>query len=348
MELPQVPVAVLTGFLGAGKTTLLNILLRDPGMAAAAVVINEFGAVGIDHLLVERIEGDLLVLAGGCLCCAARGDFLAALRGLRDRRAAGQAAFDRIVVETTGVADPGPILNTAQLDPDLWPFCRLDTLVTLVDAAAGMAVLDRFPEAARQVAMADRIVLTKTDLPNFPPERRRDLEAGLRSLNGDAPILDVADARAAGSRLFEPVRAGTGRRPARGAHAAPAGHPHAHLGSCVLRAGMIDADRLHRFLSLARDRFGAGLLRLKGLASLTEAPGRPVVVQMVGHMLHPASRLAAWPDGDRETRLVAITEGVAPGALQDLWEAFFAGPAVDRPDAAALIDADERGAGLFW
>ena len=181
------PITVLTGFLGAGKTTLLNHLLRQPGMAGCVVLVNEFGEVGIDHPLVERLDEDVVLLNAGCLCCTVRGNLVAALRCLRDRMDAGQRVR-RVVVETTGLADPAPILHTLMADPLALGTFWLDGVVTVVDAAHGMATLDRQPEAVKQAAIADRLVLSKADLTS-----PKALEARLRALNPGAPLLRVQD-----------------------------------------------------------------------------------------------------------------------------------------------------------
>jgi G3E family GTPase len=331
-----VPVGVLTGFLGAGKTTLLNRLLADPAFAGTAVMVNEFGEIGIDHLLVEAVEGDMLVLTTGCICCAARGDLLSAVETLIERRPA--LGFDRILIETTGLADPGPILNALLLGPVLAGTARQAGLLALVSALDGCAVLDRHDEARRQAALADRILLTKSDLAphNVPALRQR-----LAALNPDAPIGDARDAMP-DLALFEaggPVRA------------VPHGHDHHHhaadarIRSAVLETGPVDASRLAGFVSVLQDRHGAALLRLKGLAALRHDPDRPAVVQAIGHMLHPATRLDRWPDGDRRTRLVAILDEVDPAEVVALWDGFFGGPGIDRPDAAALMG--DEGPGLF-
>ena len=330
-----VPLGVLTGFLGAGKTTLLNRLLADPAFAGAAVVVNEFGEVGIDHLLVEAVEGDMLVLTTGCVCCAARGDLLAAVDGLLARQPA--LGFDRILIETTGLADPGPVINALLLGPVLAGTARLGGLLTLVSAVDGATALDRHDEARRQAALADRILITKADLAPDAVERLRERLAALN------PSAEIGDARGAAPdpALFD---AATGVRPR------PHGHHRHHaadarIRSVVLETGIVDAARLAGFVAALQGRHGAALLRLKGIAALLHDPGRPAVVQAVGHLLHPASRLDRWPDGERRTRLVAILDGVDPAEVSALWDGFFGGPAIDRPDAAALMG--EGGAGLF-
>ena len=329
----DIAVDVLTGFLGAGKTTLLNRLLPEPGFRSAAVIVNEFGEVGLDHLLVEAVAGDLLVLTTGCLCCAARGDLLAALDGLMARR--GALGFERVVIETTGIAEPGPILNAVLLGPALGGGVRLGGVLTVVSAVDGMATLDAHDEARRQVALADRLLVTKTDLAAVGCA----LEGRLASLNPGAP---VADARAAApdATLFAPGLA-------RGL--AAAGHRHHGADACirsvVLDAGVIEAGHLAGFVAALQATCGAGLLRLKGLAALRHDPERPAVVQAVGHVLHPVTRLHGWPAGGHRTRLVAILDGTDPADVRVLWDGFFGGPGVDRPDAAALMRGG--GPGLF-
>ncbi len=330
-----VPVAVLTGFLGAGKTTLLNRLLADPAFVGTAVIVNEFGEVGVDHLLVEAVEGDMLVLTTGCICCAARGDLLAAVEGLLARRAA--LGFERILVETTGLADPGSILNALLLGPALAGAARLGGVLTLVSAVDGASSLDRHDEARRQAALADRILITKSDL---APAAVPALRARLAALN---PGTSIGDARATqpDTALFDAEAA---PRPV------PHGHHHHHaadalIRSAVLDAGTVDAGRLSGFVAALQGRHGAALLRLKGIASLRHDPDRPAVVQAVGHLLHPVTHLARWPDGERRTRLVAILDGIDPAEVAALWDGFFGGPSVDRPDAAALMG--ENGPGLF-
>ncbi len=210
---PPIPLTLLTGFLGAGKTTLLNRLLRDPELRDTAVLINEFGEIPLDHLLVEKIDGDMMVLSSGCLCCNLRGDLVTALEKLLRNLDNGRASFARVIVETTGLADPAPILQTMMQHPYLVMRFRLDSVVTLVDAVNGEDTLDHHPEAEKQAAVADRIVLTKADLLSTADgaAKRAGLIARLRRLNPAAPILDAAMGEATvpalvGCGLYDPTR----------------------------------------------------------------------------------------------------------------------------------------------
>lgn len=343
-----IPLALLTGFLGAGKTTLLNRLVRAPELARSVVVINEFGDVALDHLLVEKAEGDMLTLASGCVCCTVRGDLVAMLEDLLRRRDNGRMApFDRVIVETTGLADPGPILNAIAHHPYLVLRYRLDAVVTVVDALHGGATLDAHHEAVDQVASADVIVMSKTDL-------AADL-AGLRdrlaALNPAALLLDAAKGEAQPAALFgreaPPTRWPEGPAHEHGGHDH---HAHDHdIGALVLTAeAPVRASSLEIALDLLRRREGSRLLRAKGLIALEDDPARPLVVQLVQGTLHPSRRLAAWPDDDRSTRLVLIGRALDAVAIRRLWDACVGGPAIDQPDAAALVDRQATGGpGLF-
>lgn len=351
-----IPLTVLTGFLGAGKTTLLNKLLKDPALSGTAVIINEFGEIGLDHLLVEYVSDNVMLLQSGCLCCTMRGDLIDALetllRDLDNRR----CTFKRVILETTGLADPAPVLHTAVMHPYLLLRYRLDGVVTVVDAVNGFRTLDEHPEAVKQTAVADRIVLTKTDLANAPQRDR--LIARLRLLNPAAPILDAAQGEALPARLldcglYNPDRKIPDVKGWLAAEAYAAEHDHhdhhhhhhdvnrhdERIGAFALTTDTaIPAGTLDMFLELLRSTHGAKLLRLKGIVKLAEMPDSPVVVHGVQHVFHPAARLERWPDDDHRTRLVFITRDLPERHVRELFEAFLGAAAPDRPDRAALTD----------
>jgi G3E family GTPase len=356
-----IPLTVLTGFLGAGKTSLLNRLIHDPALAETAVIINEFGEVGLDHLLVRPIRDGVVLLQSGCLCCTLRGDLVDALEQLLRDLDNGRALFRRVILETTGLADPAPVLQTAMAHPYLVLRYRLDGVITVVDAVNGAATLDAHMESVKQVAVADRIVLRKTDLVAAPESgrARAAFAARLRALNPAAPILDAAadeatPERLLGCGLFDPNRKipDVARWLAAEAYAVSGHHgEHDHHHHDVNRhderirafsfasEAAIPAAMLDMFLDLLRSVHGPNLLRLKGIVKLAETPDRPVVVHGVQHVFHPAVQLPGWPDGDRSTRIVLITRDLDPAAVRRLFDAFIgAGAAPDRPDRAALLD----------
>ncbi|MDE2363658.1 MAG: GTP-binding protein [Hyphomicrobiales bacterium] len=359
---PPVPVTALTGFLGSGKTTLLNRLLGDPALADTVVLINEFGEVGLDHLLVEKVDGDMMLMSSGCLCCTIRGDLVNALEDLLRRLDNGRIKpFRRVVIETTGLADPAPVLHAIMGHPYLALRYRLDGVVTTVDAVNGLATLDRHKEAARQVAVADRIVITKTDL--LPSGSLSDgLIRRLADLNPGAPRYDAARGEADAASLlqaglFDPARKipDVARWLAAEAHASHdhAGHDHGHVhhhandpnrhdssiaAFCLTRDRPLAPKGFDIFLELLRQVHGAKLLRLKGIVALADDPDRPVVVHGVQHLFHPAVRLDGWPDADHRTRLVFILDGLDRKPIEDLFAAALAEARPDTPDAAALSD----------
>jgi G3E family GTPase len=309
------PTTVLTGFLGSGKTTFLRRALRSPELSDTAVVVNEIGEIAIDHYLVDFVEGEVLELPGGCLCCAMREDLARTLRDLLDRRDAGTVRpFGRIVIETSGLADPAPILFTLGADPVLDARLSLARVVTLVDAVTGADTLRRFAEAARQVAVADAIVISKTDLAPFGAASTARLDA----LNANAERLLAADAdpravlfggaatRAAGGREGVDGRVDPGHDD-RGNHAV---HSHGiETFSIVLDKPMSRFDFAKALGGLSRER-GNDLLRVKGLVAFADCPDRPAVVQAAQHTMFAPEWLDAWPDDDRRSRLVFVVQDI--------------------------------------
>jgi G3E family GTPase len=302
------PISVITGFLGSGKTTLLSRLLRDPAAARTAVIVNEFGEVGLDHLLVEASDEEVVLLEGGCLCCKVRSDLVRTVGDLLARRQRGEASFERIVVETTGLADPAPILHALMTDRDIADALRLESVIATVDCATGDATLDAHPESVKQAALADRIVLTKTDLADSTALAER-----LRRLNPAAPQLTALHGAVDASLLFSSA-----------AYEPRLHESHAHSDGvtsfCLRRSAPLHAVTLSLFLQVLAEHCGAKLLRLKGLVDVVESPGRPALIHGVQHVFHPPAWLDAWPDDDRTTRIVVISQGLDAGWLQDLLE----------------------------
>ena len=307
----RLPVTVVTGFLGSGKTTLINGLLRHPDMGETAVLVNEFGEIGLDHLLVEAIDENTVLIGAGCLCCTVREDMVAALGDLLTRRAAGTVpGFRRVLMETTGLADPAPILHTLLADPRLNTHCRIDGIVTTVDAQHGAAGLDRHDESQRQAAVADRLVLTKTDLASAADVAA--LRARLCALNGGATQLTAPVAPA---DLFGAGTLADAVRVARWLGHDPAHRHDSAVGSLSLTAQQpLRLDRVVAWIENLLLDHGDRLLRLKGILDL-EGSAVPIAVHGVQHVFHPLQKLAAWPQGARSSRLVLIGRDLPGGAI---------------------------------
>ena len=322
----MIPVSVITGFLGSGKTTLLSRLLRDPAMARTAVIINEFGAVGLDHELVETSDESFIQLSNGCLCCNVRSDLVLTLGDLAARRAAGTVPpFERVVIETTGLADPAPILHALMTDRSLCDVYALDGVITTVDAVTGMKTLDRQAEAVRQAAVADRLILTKTDVPEA---QTAALRARLAAINPGAPMLKVVGGAVAPAALFDcGFYDAAGKHPnvagwlAHEAHGRVQHHHKDDITSFgIVRDQPLHAVTLPLLLSALAENCGADLLRMKGLVNVVEEPQRPAVIHGVQHVYHAPVWLARWPSDDRRTRLVFIGRNIRESWARSLIE----------------------------
>ncbi len=320
----RIPVTLVTGFLGSGKTTLLNRLIGTPAFARAAVVINEFGEIAIDHLLVDSPAEHLVVLDNGCICCSARGDLAGALRALGRERAEGLPPFDRVLVETTGLADPVPLMETLCEDAHMVEHFRPQGVVTLVDAVNGAEQLAAYAEPAKQVAIADRLLLSKCDLAST--RARETLQTRLRALNPGAAVVAVVtaevDARTALGPTWLPEDEGAFDWVTRAAQvaAACAGERRAHLPATdlletftvwheapVTRAGLV------LWLDKLAGLKGARLLRMKGVLNVE---GEPVAVHAVQRIVHEPVFLPRWPDAERRSRLVFITRGLSRAEVE--------------------------------
>ena len=321
------PVTILTGFLGSGKTTLLARLLRDPALADSAVLINEFGAVGLDHHLVERIDETVVLLGSGCVCCTIRGELAGAIRDLESKRARSVVPpFRRLVIETSGLADPLPAITTITADPVLRHHFSVAAVVATVDAMHARRQLAGQPESVRQVAIADHLVLTKTDL--CSEDDTLAVIAALRAINPEAPLT-----RAACDELDAVVLLGARPAPTsarRGFHCSPVDD--AIEGAAADRTSAfalvidtpVDWSAFGVWLTLLLHRHGDRILRVKGLLNVAESE-TPVAIHGVQQLVHVPTHLAAWPDADRRSKIVFITQGLDASAIVRSFHAFRVG-----------------------
>jgi G3E family GTPase len=361
------PLTILTGFLGSGKTTLLNRLLKDPALTDSVAIINEFGEIGLDHLLVETVDENMVLLSAGCLCCTVRGDLIATLEDLLRKRDNGRILpFKRVIIETTGLADPAPILHAVLYHPYLSMRYAVEGVVTVVDAVNGAATLDAHREAVKQAAVAERIVLSKTDLATDESKlsglrnRLHQLNPGATLLSADAPVEAVIagglfDLEGKIADVAEWLKTEAVEEAEHESHARQHGHHHHHghdhshhhdvnrhdekiRAFCLTSDQPIRQGTLDMFLDLLRSSQGAKLLRVKGLVALAEDPEHPVVIHGVQHVIHVPAVLPRWPSEDRRSRIVFIVDDLERETVEKLWNAFLGRPSVDQPDAIALSD----------
>lgn len=353
------PVSVLTGFLGSGKTTVLNHLLLQPAMKDTAVIINEFGEIGIDHALVTRIDENTVQLNAGCLCCTVRNDLVETLRDLHVKRVKGDVPeFKRVLIETTGLADPAPILHTLMTDPLISSRYRLDSVITTVDAYNGDSTLDRQAESVKQAAVADRLILSKLDIADAAKAQK--LRSRLRALNPAAPIIeavngDVDPEGLFNAGLYDPATKTADVRAWLKAEAYEPDHHHHHhhdhnhdhdhhhhdhdhnhdrdqdphdvnRHDDRIRAFALTFDRpfvwehFATWMDLLASYRGDDLLRVKGIIAV-DGVDKPVVIHGVQHVFHPPATLPAWPDADRRSRIVFITRDIPKAAIEKTYQA---------------------------
>jgi G3E family GTPase len=347
-ERTPLTVNVLTGFLGSGKTSLLKRLLEQPQMNDVAVIINEFGEVGIDHLLVEEIDEEIVLLKSGCVCCTIRSDLKDALLGLMGRRERGEVPpFTRLIVETTGLADPAPIVATLLADPILRHHVSLGNIVTVVDAVNGAANIEAYPESLRQAAVADRLIVSKIDIADA--EAIDCLAQKLSAINPTAPVVHLDESVIPEVSLFTSDIHDLASRTSEVAHWLSSeidhAHHHHHHHHDVNRHGdvrafvltstdPIDWARFGLWLSMLLNRHGSDILRLKGILSI-ENVETPVVIQGVQHLIHKPMHLSAWPDGIVATKIVVIAKRLDPALVERSFKAFVLSHKQARDSAAA-------------
>jgi G3E family GTPase len=379
MARERIPVSIITGFLGAGKSTLLNRLLKDPVMQDAAIIINEFGDVSIDHMLVESSGDGIIELAEGCLCCTVRGELVDTLAELMDGIQTGRVKpVKRVVIETTGLADPAPVMQSVMGNPVIAQNFALNGVITVVDAVNGLATLDNHDEAVKQVAVADRLIVTKRKLGD--QATLAQLTERLSALNPRAVIEDGdSETWNAASMLDNGLYDATdkvadvsrwlGEEAEKDAHHHDAhhhdhhhehdehyghdheGHHHHHhhhdvnrhdasiRSFSILHDKPIEPMAIDMFIDLLRSAHGEKLLRMKAIVQLSDNPDRPLILHGVQKIFHAPERLAAWPDpSDRRTRMVLITKDLPEAFVQDLFGAFTGTPRVDQPDRQAMTD----------
>lgn len=324
-----IPVNVVTGFLGSGKTTLLRRLLAAPQLQNVAVMVNEFGEVGLDHHLLSSVTEGALLLDNGCVCCAIRGDLQGALRDLFTQRERGEVPpFDRVVIETSGLADPVPIAYTVLIEPVLQNHFRLGNVITVIDAVNGRDQINTFPEAVKQAAVADRIVVTKTDL--CDEATVASLKERLLEFNRAAPIYDATDNTAAALLLIEDAFDSGAKASEVERWLAQTGegddvlhHDHTHGVSsfCLVFDGPLDWTAFGIWMTMLLNRHGERVLRVKGMVNVVNLDA-PVVINGVQHVVHPPTHLERWPDENRQSKIVFIVRDISQAEIERSLETF--------------------------
>jgi G3E family GTPase len=334
----RVPVSIITGFLGSGKTTLLNHLVQQPEMGNVAVLINELGEVGLDHLLFETITDEIILLQSGCICCQMRGDFVSALVDLYEKRLTGEIeAFAHVLVETTGIADPAPVIQALLSDRRLIEHYRLGTVVTTIDTVFGKSQLRDYQEAVRQVSLTDKLLFCKADLSD--QAERDSLAAIVRQLNPKAPISEVIGGKIAPSDVFSndsPIQerdtheitnwlgeAHCHNRTSDRDAAALRTHLDAITSCSISLDGALDWDDFVEWIDDLLFSRSSQILRIKGILNIRGRKG-PIVIQAVQHMLYSPVELSNWPGSKHQSVMVFITSGLSQTAIEKSLDQFFA------------------------